>query len=169
VEAAPIRDASASDLARIVEIYNAAVPGRMATADTEPVSLESRLAWFREHDPARHPLWVLEQDGRIAGWLSFGAFYGRPAYAGTCELSVYVAPEAQRRGVARTLVARALERAPALGFEVLLGFIFAHNEPSLALFRGFGFESWAHLPRVAVLDGVKRDLLILGREAKGRP
>jgi phosphinothricin acetyltransferase len=34
---------------------------------------------------------------------------------------------------------------------------------SLALFRKFGFEQWAHLPRVAVLDGVERDLLILGR------
>jgi len=46
-------------------------------------------------------------------------------------------------------------------------FIFAHNERSVALFRKFGFETWAHLPRVAVLDGVERDLLILGRRVGG--
>ncbi|MFP3273120.1 MAG: N-acetyltransferase, partial [Paraburkholderia sp.] len=45
----------------------------------------------------------------------------------------------------------------------VLGFIFGHNEASLRLCRGFGFADWGALPRVAVLDGVERDLLILGR------
>ena len=45
----------------------------------------------------------------------------------------------------------------------MLGFIFGHNEPSLRLFRGFGFADWGTLPRVAVLDGVERDLVILGK------
>jgi len=44
----------------------------------------------------------------------------------------------------------------------LLGFVFAHNTPSLALFGRFGFERWGLLPRVAVLDGVERDVAILG-------
>ena len=48
-----IRDATEADLPSIVAIYNAAIPGRTATADTEPVSVAQRLAWFREHDPAR--------------------------------------------------------------------------------------------------------------------
>ena len=42
-----IRDATMRDLPRIVEIYNAAVPGRSATADTEPISVASRIAWVR--------------------------------------------------------------------------------------------------------------------------
>ncbi len=45
----------------------------------------------------------------------------------------------------------------------MLGFIFGHNEPSLRLFQRFEFETWGTLPRVAVLDGVERDLVILGR------
>jgi phosphinothricin acetyltransferase len=45
----------------------------------------------------------------------------------------------------------------------LLGFIFGHNAPSLALFRKYDFETWAHFPRVANLDGVERDLIILGK------
>jgi len=37
-----IRTALESDLPAIVEIYNSTVPSRMVTADTEPVSVESR-------------------------------------------------------------------------------------------------------------------------------
>lgn len=162
-----IRDASESDLDAIVAIYNSAIPGRLATADTELVSVESRRLWFCERDPSRHPVWVAELEGRVVGWLSFGKFYGRPAYAGTAELSVYVDPRSHRAGIATRLVQRAFERAPSLQLDTFLGFVFAHNERSVALCKKFGFEEWGHLPRVAVLDGVERDLLILGRRLGG--
>ena len=158
-----IREAREADLPSIVRIYNAAIPGRLATADTEPVSIESRRAWFREHNAARHPLWVAERDAGVAGWLSVSAFYGRPAYAATAELSVYVDPASQRDGIASALIQHALDRAADLALRTYLGFIFAHNARSLALFRKFGFEQWAHLPRVAVLDGIERDLVIVGK------
>jgi L-amino acid N-acyltransferase YncA len=158
-----IRDAREADLARIVAIYNEAVPGRRATADTEPVSVASRRPWFEEHSAERRPLWVAERDRAIVGWLSFQSFYGRPAYAATAEVSVYVSGEAQRDGVGRQLLARAIERAPGLGLETLVAFIFGHNEPSLRLFEAHGFARWGHLPRVARLDGREADLLILGR------
>ena len=158
-----IRDATLNDLPAIVAIYNAAIPGRMATADLEAVSVDSRRAWFAEHSSNARPLWVIEEGGAIQAWISFQSFYGRPAYHATAELSVYVASDAQRRGYARLLVAEAMRRAPEFGLKTLLGFIFGHNQPSLALFRGFGFETWAHLPRVAELDGLERDLMILGR------
>ena len=158
-----IRDASERDLAAVVAIYNAAIPGRMATADTEPVSVESRLPWFREHTPDARPLWVMEADGAIAGWFSFQSFYGRPAYHATAEVSVYVAPTHRRRGVARQLLAEGIRRSPSLGLSTLVGFIFGHNEPSLRLFESYEFERWGHLPRVAELDGVERDLVIVGR------
>jgi L-amino acid N-acyltransferase YncA len=157
-----IRDATIDDLPAIVAIYNAAIPGRMATADLESVSVDSRRAWFNEHSPNARPLWVLEDGGEVRGWLSFQSFYGRRAYQATAELSVYVATDAQRRGYARKLVAEAIRRAPEFGVKTLLGFIFGHNGPSLALFGSYGFEKWAHLPRVAEMDGIERDLLILG-------
>jgi L-amino acid N-acyltransferase YncA len=158
-----IRDATEDDLAAIVGIYNAAIPGRLATADTEPISVESRRAWLRDRDFARRPIWVAEGDGGVEAWLSFGAFYGRPAYAATAEIGIYVAPTAQRRGLATRLMERAVARAGALGIQTFLGFVFAHNDRSVALCHRFGFETWGRLPRVAVLDGVERDLLILGR------
>lgn len=159
-----IRFAQRSDLPRIVEIYNAAIPGRMATADTDPVTVAMREPWFREFDPGHRPLWAhTDGTGTVGGWLSLRSFYGRPAYAATVEVAVYTAPEWRRRGVARALLRHALDAAPALAIETVLAFVFAHNAPSLALFGEHGFESWGLLPRVARLDGVERDLAILGR------
>ena len=158
-----LRDAIEADLDAIVRIYNASIPGRLATADTEPVTVASRRAWLLDRDTAHYPVWVDERprDG-IVGWLSFSRFYGRPAYAATAEVAIYVDPAHSRQGVARALMSRAIQRAPALGLTTFLGFVFGHNAPSLALCGTFGFETWGRLPRVAVLDGVDRDLVILG-------
>lgn len=159
-----IRNARRDDLPAIVEIYNASIPGRMATADVAPVSVPDRQAWFEEFDPARRPLWVrCESDGRVVGWLSLRSFYGRPAYAETVEVSVYIEPTKQRHGHGRALLGRAIAQAPALGISTLLALTFAHNGPSIRLFEGTGFVQWGALPGIARLDGVRRDLLILGR------
>ena len=158
-----IRIAAEADLPAIVAIYNAAVPGRMATADTEPVTVESRREWFAEHTPDFHSLWVDERDGEIAGWLSLGTFYNRPAWDITAEVSVYVAPAFQRQGAATALLEKAIAEAPALGLRVLMGIIFGHNEPSLALFKRFGFEQWGFMPGATELDEVERDVVFVGR------
>ena len=157
------RLATGADLPGIVEIYNSTVASRMVTADLAPVSVESRRRWFEEHSPESRPLWVLEHDGGIAAWLSFSSFYGRPAYAGTAEVSIYVDQRFRRQGLGADLLRAAIAHAPAIGVRTLLGFIFAHNLPSLALFEKLGFERWGHLPRVAVLDDIERDLVIVGR------
>jgi phosphinothricin acetyltransferase len=158
-----VRDADERDLDAIVAIYNDAIPGRRSTADLTPVSVESRRAWFASHGTGRHPLWVAADASSVLGWLNLSEFYGRCAYASTVEVSVYVATAAQRRGVATRLVAHALGAAPGLGVEAILGFVFGHNRPSLDLFAKFGFARWGTLPRVAELDGTKRDLVIVGR------
>ena len=54
--AMPIRHAMAADLPAIVAIYNASIPGRMATADTQPVTVAQREEWFRAFDPDSRPL-----------------------------------------------------------------------------------------------------------------
>jgi L-amino acid N-acyltransferase YncA len=150
------------DLEAIVAIYNASIPGRLATADLEPVLVEDRLGWFDRHDRAR-PLWVARIGDEVAGWLSFEDFYGRPAYHRTAEVSVYVAPGRQRLGIGRQLLGAAVRRGPALGLSVLLGFIFGHNVASLRLFEASGFKEAGALREVAELDGVMRDLLIVMR------
>jgi L-amino acid N-acyltransferase YncA len=163
-----IRHAAATDLPAVVAIYNAAIPDRMATADTAPVTVQQREEWFRGFDPSSRPLWVLEQDGEVAGWLGLRSFYGRPAYHRTVESAVYVAPAHRRRGVARRLLAHALAQCPGLGIHNVLAFVFAHNAPSIELFERQGFHGWGLLPRVCEMDGIERDVRILGRRLEPR-
>jgi phosphinothricin acetyltransferase len=158
-----VRDAREADLPGIVAIYNSIVPGRMVTADLEPVSVESRRPWFQAHDPVKRPIWVLEENGRLSAWLSFDTFYARAAYDGTAMIALYVDESRRRAGLGKFLLSRAIAHAPSIGLHTLLGYIFAHNEPSLRLFAAFGFERWAHLPRVAQLDTAERDLVIVGK------
>lgn len=165
----PIRHAGPDDLPELVIIYNASIPGRMATADLTPVSVAERRQWFAEFDPARRPIWVSCAEDRPTplAWLSLRSFYGRPAYDETVEVSLYTAPAARRQGHGRRLLAHALREAPGLRITTLLAFTFAHNTPSVTLFRQAGFVDWGTLPRVANLDGVRRDLVILGRALSG--
>lgn len=180
------RDATLADLPAIVAIYNSTVASRMVTADLEPVTVESRVHWFHAHGPQTRPLWVVEDDdgqgdanananananknSRVIAWLSFSDFYGRPAYVRTAELSIYLDAAARGRGLGTQLLSAALEAAPRLGIDTVLGFIFGHNVPSLALFRRSGFDDWGRLPRVAVLDGAERDLVILGKRINRDP
>lgn len=142
----------------------------MATADTEPVTVQARETWFREFDPERRPLWVhcSEKNEAPSAWLSLRSFYGRPAYAGTVEIAIYTAPDARRQGLAADLLSHALDQVGTLGIRTILAFVFAHNHPSLALFERFGFARWGLLPRVAELDGIERDVAILGWRSDAR-
>lgn len=155
--------ADKADLPVIVDIYNSTISSRKVTADLEPVTVESRIRWFEEHTNDHRPLWVMRHGSDIAAWMSFQSFYGRPAYNGTVEISIYVSEKFRGSGAGSLLIAKALEECPRLGVTNLVGFVFGHNEPSIGLLRKFGFEQWGLLPGVAELDGVKRDLFIMGR------
>ena len=166
-----IRLAVEADLPAIIEIYNAAIPSRLATADLEPISVESRRAWFRSHDD-RYPVWVMvigshdiqsDQNEQILGWLSLQMFYGRPAYHQTAEVSIYIDPQSQGKGIGKKLLGHAIAQSSSLNISKLVGFIFAHNMASRRLFEKFGFTEWGFLPEVAELDGKEQSLVILGK------
>jgi L-amino acid N-acyltransferase YncA len=158
-----IRDANMSDLTPIIDIYNSTIASRMVTADLEPISVANRVQWFNEHSPDFRPLWVVENQGVICAWVSFQSFYGRPAYNATAEISIYIHQDFRGRKLGKFLIQQAIDACPSLQIKTLLGFIFGHNAPSIKLFSGFGFEKWAQLPNVAELDGIERDLIILGK------
>lgn len=157
------RHATREDLPAIVDIYNATIPSRMVTADLAPISVDSRIAWFEQHRPGFRPLWVAAKADCVAGWLSFSTFYGRPAYDKTAEISVYVGDAYRHQGLGSYLLAQAVAHAPAIKVDRLIGFVFAHNKPSLDLFLKAGFQRWGELPGVTSLDGIERDVVILGR------
>jgi L-amino acid N-acyltransferase YncA len=162
-----IRDAEESDLPAIVEIYNAAIPARIATADLEPITVESRRDWFQHYHPDKRPLWVLEVNHTIAAWISLTSFYsGRPAYLATAEISIYIAPQHQRQGYGKRLVKQMIAACPRLGVTTLLAMYFDHNTGSRKLFESLGFQPQGHLTEIAVLDGQKRGLIIAVRRVE---
>ena len=156
------RNATINDLLLIVEIYNSTISSRMVTADTEPVSVADKLTWFHAHNAVTRPLWMLEENNVVLGWVSYNNFYGRPAYDITAEVSIYLEESARGKGLGKICLQKAIDESKPRDIKNLLGFIFGHNEPSLKLFFKFKFEKWAHFPKVANMDGIERDLIILG-------
>jgi len=159
-----IRLATEADLPLIVAIYNQAVEQRGATADLEPVSVESRRQWFLDHRPGSLPIWVAEEGGEVLGWCSLSAYRaGRLALRHTAEISYYVHCDHRRRGVARRLIEHAIAQCPSLGIRHLMTFLLDINTPSINILQAFGFTRWGHLPDVADIDGQTCGHLIYGR------
>jgi L-amino acid N-acyltransferase YncA len=154
--------ATQKDLEAIVATYNATITSRLVTADLEEVSVQSKQVWFDAHSNDKRPLWLILVNGNYAGWMSFNSFYGRPAYDGTVEVSIYLEENYRGQGLGKMCLQKAITESPQLNIHTLLGFIFGHNETSLNLFYKFGFQKWAHLPQVANMDGEMRDLIIVG-------
>jgi len=157
------RFAEQQDLAAIVRIYNSTIASRQVTADLTEISVESRQAWFVEHTPDRRPLWVIEADNEVIGWMSFSDFKNRAAYDGTVEVSVYLDPAARGKGLGSYCLQLAESYSHEIGVNTLLGYIFGHNTPSLRLFEKFQYQQWALMPKIAILDGIERDLIIVGK------
>ena len=103
-----------TDLQKIVATYNSTIDSRLVTADLEPVSVESKQAWFDAHTPNRRPLWVIEMDGTYAGWMSFNSFYGRPAYDGTIEVRIYLEGSSRGKGLGKVCLQKAFDSCKEL-------------------------------------------------------
>lgn len=156
-------DANLDDLPFIVDVYNSTIASRMVTADTSPVSLESKLAWFHQHNSNNRPLWLIKYQNQSCGWISLSSFYGRPAYSGTVEVSLYIHEHFREKKIGQYMLAQIEEYARKIGINVILSYVFGHNIPSIGLFNKMQYQQWGFFPKVAELDGIKRDLIILGK------
>ena len=159
-----IRLAQMDDLPAIVDIYNQSIPSKNATGDTQPLRVEDRVTWFKEHRPEEHPSFVAEVEGQVAGWCSLSAYRpGRAALRFTAEISYYLAQAYHRQGIGTALVEHALEGCPALQIRHLFAIVLEGNQASMKLLEKMGFEQWGYLPRVADFDGKEVGHLYYGR------
>lgn len=156
-------NATLDDLPFIVAVYNSTIASRMVTADTSPVSIASKLAWFEQHNPQNRPLWLLKYQNQPCGWVSLSSFYGRPAYNKTVEISLYIHQDFRGKRIGQFMVTEVERFAKQIGIEAILSYVFAHNLPSIGLFNKMHYQQWGLFPKVAELDGIKRDLMILGK------
>ncbi len=170
-----VQRASLDDLPDILSIYNQSIEGKQATANLAPVSCEERGAWFDEHlnNPAR-PIYVVktiadsdqpESVSAVVAWGSFSDLYARTAYHISSEISIYLHHDYHGQGLGSLLTQWMLSQAPSLGIHNVVALVFAHNQPSLGLFRKLGFEQWGYMPQVCDMQGFIADVVMLGKLA----
>lgn len=136
-----IRPSTDADVPAIAAVYAHHVLHGGGTFEIEPPD-EAEMH-RRRADVLGKPLpWlVAERDGVLLGYAYANHFRPRRAYRFCLEDSVYVAPEAQGRGVGRLLLAELLARCAALGARQMLAVIGdADNAGSIGLHRALGFR-----------------------------
>ena len=89
-----------------------------------------------------YPWLVAEEGEHVLGYAYAGPFRPRPAYRFMVEDSIYVAPQAQGRGIGRLLLGRLVAEATALGFRQIAAVIGdgSNNLPSVRLHEQAGFR-----------------------------
>lgn len=160
-----IRIAELEDLKSIVQIYNQTIPLKNVTADTQAVSVESRIDWFHQFNSKR-PLWIYEEDKIVKAWCSIRSFYGRPAYDKTVEIGIYIDENCRQSGIGSKLLIHALDECKKIGIETILAFIFENNPGSIHFFKKYGFVQYGLLPDVAEIEQKKISLVIYGHRLK---
>jgi L-amino acid N-acyltransferase len=163
--AASVRRAVRGDVPAILDIYNDAVLNTTASYDYEPRSLESRLAWFDEHERDDFPVFVAEIEGRVVGWSSLSRFRERRGYRFTAENSIYVMPEWQGQGIGKRLLAPLIDAARQGSWHAIIAAIDGANQASIRLHERFGFVKVGHFKEVGHkfdrwLDVVYMELLL---------
>jgi L-amino acid N-acyltransferase YncA len=153
-----IRAMRADDWPTVKTIYEQGIATRQATFETEAPAWE---AWDAAHLPGLRL--VAEEGGEVVGWAALSPVSRRACYAGVVEESVYVAEGARGRGIGITLLARLCSDADAAGIWMIQTAIFPENVASLELHRRCGFRVVGTRERIAQLDGVWRDTVLLER------
>jgi L-amino acid N-acyltransferase len=156
-----VRPAVEHDLADILRIYNHAIEHTTAVFEYRPHSMEMRREWFRAKQAAGLPVLVAVDGDAVVGFASYGPFRAWPAYKYSVELSVYVDPQARRRGIGRQLVQGILDHARARDLHVVMAGITSDNAVSLRLHERLGFVEVAHIREVGYKFGRWLDLKLL--------
>jgi len=160
-----IRIAEEKDYPDIIKIYNHAVDEKFATADTEHVTVKSRIEWFAQHSPETYPIYVAEEKEVIIGWCALSPHRpGRKALKTVAEISYYIHRDHRKKGVANSLITYTIESAKSLGFKNLISILLDLNKPSIYILEKFEFAKWGHLPDVAEIEGMICGQFIFGRK-----
>lgn len=134
-----IRRAIKEDVAGMLEIFNDAILTTTAVYLYEPQTLEQRLAWFEAKQAANEPIFIYEENERVAGYATYGPYRAYPGYAYTVEHSVYVHKEHHRKGIATKLMHALIAEAKTQKLKTMIAVIDAENEASILSHEKLGF------------------------------
>jgi phosphinothricin acetyltransferase len=159
---ATLRAATAGDIAAIAAIYRHAVLYGTASFETEPPDEAEMLRRFEAVTRAGYPYLVAEAGGEVVGYAYASAYRTRPAYRYTVEDSIYIAPEAQGKGIGALLLSAVIDASTAKGFRLMVAVIGdSRNYASITLHRSAGFTFCGTIHSVGYKFGRWLDSVIM--------
>lgn len=158
-----IRKLAYADLSAVNDIYNQAVQNGFQTADLEIVDASTRLEWYQAHQDEQFPVYVMESNRKVVGWVSISPYRkGRAALRFTAEVSYYIHQDFQNKGYGSELMAFIIKASKSLKFKTLFAILLDKNVASIRLLEKFNFERWGVLPNVADFNGIECSHLYYG-------
>lgn len=149
------------DWDQVRAIYLAGVATGQATFETTAPDWER---WDTGHLPKFRL--VARAGEKVVGWAALSPVSTRKVYAGVAEVSIYVGLECQGQGIGRALLEALVARSEEGWIWTLQASIFPENKASLALHQKCGFREVGRRERIAQLNGVWRDTILLERRSK---
>lgn len=160
-----IRDSADADLSSIQAIYAHHVLTGLGSFE-EVVPDAAEMARRRAEILGRRLPYLVAETGAggVVGYAYAGPYRTRSAYRYSLEDSVYIAPDAQNRGIGRALLAALLERSTALGYRQMVAVIGdSANHGSVRLHLAAGFDKVGLLPAIGFKFGRWVDSVIMQR------
>lgn len=159
-----IRVVTPADADAVASIYAHHVRHGTASFDTDPPSVDAWRGKIAAIASQGWPFLVAEVDSVIAGYAYATQFRDRPAYAYTCEDSIYVAPDRVRQGVGTALLSALVHSARTFGFEQMIAVIGGAEPASVALHARAGFIEAGRMRNVGRKFGRVLDTLYMQRD-----
>ncbi|MFD9979281.1 GNAT family N-acetyltransferase [Streptomyces massasporeus] len=138
-----VRPGVEDDLEALTALYNYYVRETAITFDTAIFTPEERRPWLLSHPedgPHRLMVATTANPQEILGYATSSPFRTKPAYATSVETTVYVAPEAGRRGVGTLLYTALFEALSGEDLHRAYAGIALPNEASAQLHERLGFR-----------------------------
>jgi phosphinothricin acetyltransferase len=158
-----IRPFARGDWDSVLAIYLEGIATGLATFETTAPSWEM---WESAHLEFARLVAVSEEDAQLAGWTALSPVSRRSAYSGVSEVSVYVGSGFRGQGVGGVLLDHLIEQSEINSIWTLQASIFPENTASIALHANRGFRKIGFRERVAKLNGVWRDTVLLERRSR---
>ena len=154
-----IREARPGDIPQLNAIYGHYVETCTCTWEESDKELFSRETLARRGP--RHPLLVVEEDGRLLAWGSLSPYNTRSGWRHVAEDSIFLHPEARGKGLGKLLLGELVSRARAIGFRKLLARISGDQPASLGLHLALGFCEVGRLRGAGQKQGKRLDAVYL--------
>jgi len=159
-----IRDSEDRDLPAIAAIYGHHVLHGFGSFEEIPPDV-AEMARRRSDILAKGFAYlVAELDGRVMGYAYASAYRPRIAYRFSVEDSIYVSPEAPRKGIGRALLERMIAQCSAQGYRQMVAVIGdTRNLGSIGLHAALGFRVVGTLPSIGFKHGRWVDSVFMQR------